>query len=140
MSDGMTRRDATKVIASIPLAVPAIISAAPQQVVFGLIGAGAWGQSLVAHANTLVSGRCAAICDPDEGNLRKAIALSRDSPQPFRDYRQLLARKDIQAVMLFRVLPRGHAPQGAPRSRAGEFRRGHPRKPSHGRRPPRSVQ
>jgi predicted dehydrogenase len=100
MSDGMTRRDAAKVIVSVPLAVPAIISAAPQQVVFGLIGAGAWGQSLIAHANTLVSGRCAAICDPDEGNLRKAIAVSRDKPQPFKDYRQLLARKDIQAVIV----------------------------------------
>jgi predicted dehydrogenase len=100
MSDGVTRRDASKMVAAVPLAAPALVRAAPEQVVFGLIGAGAWGQVLLGRANRIASGRCAAVCDIDETNLRQAVAAARDKPQPYRDYRQLLARQDIQAVLV----------------------------------------
>ncbi len=100
MSDGITRRDAAKMVAAVPLAAPAIVQAAPQQVIFGLIGAGAWGQYLLTHANRVASGRCVAVSDVDETNLRKAVSASRDKPQVYRDYRQLLARQDIQAVLI----------------------------------------
>ncbi|MDP3001288.1 MAG: Gfo/Idh/MocA family oxidoreductase [Bryobacterales bacterium] len=100
MSDGITRRDASRMVAVVPLAAPAIVRAAPERLVFGLIGAGAWGQVLLGHANRIGSGHCAAICDVDEANLRKAAGLARDQPQPYSDYRQLLSRKDIQAVLV----------------------------------------
>lgn len=102
MSDGVTRRDASKTIAAAPLALPALVRAAAREpVVFGLVGAGAWGQYLLTHANRIAGGgRCAAICDPDETNLRQAVGASRDKPQSYRDYRQLLDRKDIQAVLV----------------------------------------
>ena len=100
MSDGLTRREASRIIATIPFAAPAIVQAAPEQVVFGLIGAGAWGQYLLSHANRIAGGRCAAVCDPDETALRKAAGTSRDKPQTYTDYRQVLARKDIQAVLI----------------------------------------
>ena len=78
MSDGVTRRDASKMVAAVPLAAPALVRAAPEQVVFGLIGAGAWGQYLLGQANRIASGRCAAVCDVDEANLRQAVGSARD--------------------------------------------------------------
>ncbi|MCC7174978.1 MAG: Gfo/Idh/MocA family oxidoreductase [Bryobacterales bacterium] len=100
MSDGVTRRDAAQLAAAATLAAPALVRAAPEQVSFGLIGAGAWGQRLLEHANRTAAGRCAAVCDSDETNLRKAASISRDKPRPCRDYRELLARQDIQAVLV----------------------------------------
>ncbi len=79
---------------------PDTLKAAPDQVPFGLIGAGARGQSLIQRLNGIGSGRCTAICDVDEGSLRKAVQVSRARPQAFTDYRQLLARQDVQAVLI----------------------------------------
>ena len=95
MSDGISRRDAALVIAAAPALVRA---AAPvEQIAFALIGAGAWGRQLLTHAS---GGRCVAVCDPDEANLRQAVSASRDKPQTARDYRAVLARKDVQAVLV----------------------------------------
>jgi predicted dehydrogenase len=104
MSDGgVTRRDAARVIAAVPIAAAGMVgtaSASSDQVVFGLIGTGAWGQRLLVRANGVPGGRCAGVCDPDEASRRRAATLSKDKPEAFSDYRELLARKDIQAVLI----------------------------------------
>lgn len=98
MSDGISRRDASFVIA----AAPALLRAAAPagRVAFALVGAGAWGRELLTHANGVPAARCVAVCDPDETSLRQAASISRDKPQTSRDYREVLARKDVQAVVV----------------------------------------
>jgi predicted dehydrogenase len=70
------------------------------QVVYGLIGSGGRGQYLLRHLNGIDKGRCAAVCDIDEGNLAAGVKTAASRPAAFRDYRELLSRKDIQAVII----------------------------------------
>lgn len=101
LSADITRRDAVKAAAAIPLAA-AVQSgrAAENQVVFGLIGAGARGRYLLSRFNNIASGRCGAVCDPDETNLRQALQSCRSKPRGCKDYREVLGRKDIDAVVV----------------------------------------
>ena len=62
MSDRTTRRDAAKLNAGAPVVLPA--AAGGEQVAFRLIGAGAWGQALLAYAS-----------DVDETNLSASDSL-----------------------------------------------------------------
>jgi predicted dehydrogenase len=48
----------------------------------------------------LDNGRCAAVCDVFEPNLKKGIAAAGTNPEGYKDYRELLARKDIDAVVI----------------------------------------
>ena len=69
-------------------------------VVYGLIGTGGRGQYLLQHLNGIDSGQCAAVCDIYEPNLSKGVQVSKARPTPFRDYRELLSRKDVEAVLI----------------------------------------
>jgi predicted dehydrogenase len=82
-----------------------LATAASDQVAFGLIGTGAQGQYLLAHFNRIGSGRVAAVCDINRENLRMAVQISRDKPQEYADYRALLDRKDINAIVIATPLP-----------------------------------
>jgi predicted dehydrogenase len=81
---------------------PAIqkVRAANNQVQFGIIGTGSRGQYHLTHANGVDSGKCVAACDIDDAALAKAIGISKDKPQGYKDYRELLARKDVEAVLI----------------------------------------
>ncbi len=81
---------------------PAIqrVKAANNQVQFALIGTGGRGRYHLEHANGVDSGRCVAVCDINDENLKKGIEASKDKPQGFKDYRELLARKEIEAVII----------------------------------------
>jgi predicted dehydrogenase len=107
----ITRRRAVRMAAIVPLAAPTMqtLSAAGEQVAFGLIGAGAWGRYLLEHFKRIASGRCVAACDIDETSLRRAVQVSRDRPRAYTDYRRLLERKDIQAVVVA-TPPQTHFP------------------------------
>ena len=76
------------------------INAANNQVQFGVIGTGGRGQYLLTHFNTLDTGRCVAVCDIYEPHLKKGMQASKDKPQGYKDYRELLSRKDIDAVVI----------------------------------------
>lgn len=67
---------------------------------FALIGAGDRGQQLIQRFNNLGSGRCVAVCDVYEPNLRKAVGMAAARPQPVPDYRAVLERKDVAAVLV----------------------------------------
>lgn len=100
MSD-VTRRDALKMAAAVTLAAPAIGTAsAADHVAFGLIGAGERGQTLLAHLNAVDSGQCAIICDIYEPHREKGIDMSRGKPGGCADYREVLDRNDVPAVVI----------------------------------------
>ena len=88
-------------IAAVPAAAPAlIVSPAGDAVVFGIVGCGVRGQYLLGHCNNIPSARCSALCDPNEASLAQAQRASRHRPRGVKDYRQLLAAPEIQAVVV----------------------------------------
>lgn len=101
----MTRRDAVKVAgaAAVTAAVaPAIqtVKAANNTVSYAVIGTGGRGQYHIQHLNGLDGGKCLAVCDIDQAALDKAKAMHKDKPQGYKDYREVLARKDIDGVLI----------------------------------------
>ncbi len=67
---------------------------------YGFIGSGSRGQQLLQHLSKVEAGRCGAMCDFYPENLKKGIKTVGGSPEPFHDYRELLSRKDINAVYI----------------------------------------
>lgn len=103
----ITRRDAAKVAAGATAA--ALITGAPwiqkvkaanSQVQMAIIGVGGRGQYHVTHMNGLDGGRLVAACDIFQPNLDKAINSSKDKPKGYKDYREVLNRNDVDAVMI----------------------------------------
>jgi predicted dehydrogenase len=76
------------------------INAASSRVVYGVIGAGAQGRRLLRHMAGLPECRCAAVCDVDESNLNSGVNTAGSNPQAYKDHRELLGRKDIDAVLI----------------------------------------
>jgi predicted dehydrogenase len=106
----MTRREAVKIAgaATAMAAVkklegaPAIqkVKAANETVNYAVIGTGGRGTYLIRHFNGLDGGRCAAVCDILEEAVKGAQEASKDKPEAYRDYREVLARKDVEAVII----------------------------------------
>ncbi|MBL8292698.1 MAG: Gfo/Idh/MocA family oxidoreductase [Bryobacterales bacterium] len=107
----MTRRDAVKVAGAAAVTVAAVrkanaspriqtVKAANNQVAYAVIGTGGRGQYHIQHFNGLDGGKCLAVCDVDQAALDKAKAMSKDKPQGYKDYREVLARKDVDAVVI----------------------------------------
>ncbi|MGC8793371.1 MAG: Gfo/Idh/MocA family protein [Bryobacteraceae bacterium] len=107
-SPNLNRRDFVKAAGVAAAAVtrlegaPAIqtVKAANNVVQYGVIGTGGRGQYLIRHMNTLDGCRCVAVCDIYQPNLEAAIKASRDKPKGYLDYRELLARTDVDAVII----------------------------------------
>ena len=70
------------------------------QVGYGFIGAGSRGQQLLGHLSKVTVGRPVAMCDVYRPNLDKGIQTVGGKPEPYYDYRELLARKDVDAVYI----------------------------------------
>jgi predicted dehydrogenase len=66
----------------------------------GLIGCGGRGRSLLELFQTDPSCRIAAICDVDQGRLEETRASLSPQPDVYSDFRRLLERKDIDAVIV----------------------------------------
>lgn len=81
---------------------PAIqtVKAANNLVPYGFIGTGSRGQYLLTHLSKLDAGRCVAVCDIHEPSLTKGAQLAGTNPSKYKDYRELLARQDIDAVLI----------------------------------------
>ena len=102
-SSDLTRRDAVKIAAAVTVAAvgaPAIIKAAPDQMKYGMIGTGGRGSYLLKHLTKVDGGHCAAICDLDDEKLSKAYNTIGTNPTKYKDYRELLADKNVEAVMI----------------------------------------
>jgi predicted dehydrogenase len=101
----ISRRDATKLAAAAAATAvfaPRIqtVKAANGQLQYAVIGTGGRGQYHIQHFNGVDGGRCIAVCDIDDANLRKGQSMSKDKPEAIKDYREVLARKDIEAVLI----------------------------------------
>jgi predicted dehydrogenase len=103
----ITRRDAAKIATG--AAAAAAISGAPwiqkvkaanSQVQLGIIGTGGRGTYHITHLNGLDGARLVAACDIFDPNLNKAVNASKDKPKGYKDYREVLNRNDIDAVMI----------------------------------------
>ena len=106
----ITRRDAVKIAGAAGVAAAAVtfdrapgiqtVKAANNQVQMAVIGTGGRGQYHLEHLNKVDGGRVVAACDIFEPNLKKGIDISKDKPQGYKDYREVLARKDVEAVLI----------------------------------------
>src|SRR5262245_23172405 len=81
---------------------PAIqsVRAASSTVNYAVIGTGGRGQYQLKHLHSVDGGKCVAICDIDETALAAGLKEAPDKPAGVRDYRELLGRKDIDAVLI----------------------------------------
>jgi predicted dehydrogenase len=74
------------------------------QVTLGVIGAGSRGTFVMTTFQKDPSLRVAAICDVYETNLEKAVSAASKIPgthaKQYRNYKDLLADKDVQAVLI----------------------------------------
>src|SRR5919198_1164933 len=77
------------------------VKAANDQVQYAFIGTGSRGQYLLRHfKNTNDRGRCVAVCDIYEPNLKKGAETAGTNPAMLKDYRELLSRRDVEAVCI----------------------------------------
>lgn len=102
----LTRREASKLAAAAATlsitGAPFIskVKAANNTVQFGFIGVGSRGQYLLQHLKGVDNGTCVAVCDVYEPNMRKGADIIGTKPKMFKDYRELLADKSVDAVLI----------------------------------------
>ena len=70
------------------------------QVALGVIGTGGRGTLVMTTFQKDASVRVAALCDVYEPNLERAASTAGTSPKLYRNYKDLLADKSIQAVLI----------------------------------------
>jgi predicted dehydrogenase len=106
LDQDVSRRDLLKTAGAVTAAAAVITSApaiqkvraANDQVQYGMIGTGSRGSYLLKHLKGIDNGRCVAVCDINEENLRHGVETIGTNPKQFKDYRELLAQKDVEAV------------------------------------------
>ncbi len=111
----LSRRDLLKAagaVTAVAAAVPALqgapaiqkVRAANDQVQYGMIGTGSRGSYLLKHLKNIDSGRCVALCDINAENLKHGVDTIGNNPKTFKDYRELLALQDVDAVFVITPL------------------------------------
>jgi predicted dehydrogenase len=103
MKSNPSRRDVVKLAGAASAAVGPFIQkvkAANDQVQYGFIGTGSRGTYLLGHLAKIDAGRCTAVCDLDPTHADKAAEVIGTNPQKFKDHRELLAAKNIDAVLI----------------------------------------
>jgi predicted dehydrogenase len=103
----VTRRDILKVAGTATataavIGAPAIqkVRAANDQVQFGMIGTGSRGSYLLKHLKNLDNARCVALCDIQQEALGHGVETIGNNPKTFKDFREMLAFKDVEAVFV----------------------------------------
>ena len=107
----VSRRDllkAASVATAAAAAVPAVqgapgiqkVRAANDQVQYGMVGTGSRGSYLLKHLKNIDGGRCTALCDIQQTALDRGLETIGNRPKAFKDYRELLAQKDVDAVFV----------------------------------------
>ena len=109
-TDDVTRRDVVKMAGAATIAAAAAkiegfpgiqtVRAANDRVQFGMIGTGSRGTYLLKHLAGIDSGRCVALCDIQQEQLDKGVKTIGTNPKTFKDYRELLAMKDVDSVLI----------------------------------------
>jgi predicted dehydrogenase len=104
----LTRRDVLKTAGAVTAVAAAVqgapfiqkVRAANDQVQFGMIGTGGRGSYLLKHLKGIDGGRCVALCDINETNLKHGVDTILTNPKTYKDYRELLTQKDVDAVFV----------------------------------------
>lgn len=101
-SDNPTRRQAVKATAAAAMAAPFIskMKAANDTVQYGMIGTGSRGTYLLRHLKGIDDGRCVALCDVWDPSLKEAATTIGTNPKTYKDYRELLNDKNIDAIVV----------------------------------------
>jgi predicted dehydrogenase len=80
---------------------PAVVKAAGDTVQFAVIGSGGRGSYLLKHLNKVENGKCVAVCDVKEEAYKKGIDTYKlNKAVGYKDYREVMANKDVQAVII----------------------------------------
>lgn len=95
----MPDRRAFLATASAPLFVPSTAAGANDRVSIALVGAGGRGRRVMAAFRELGS-PVPAVCDVYEPNLAKGVEEADEGAEGFGDYRRILERDDIDAVLI----------------------------------------
>lgn len=103
MTDSMTRRDFVKTTAA--LATASVVATTPataagNRIRLGIIGTGNRGTQLIAAALPNEDAEFVAACDVFDPHIDKAIEKIGKKVDTYKDYRKLLDRKDIDAVII----------------------------------------
>jgi predicted dehydrogenase len=110
-NNDVSRRDLLKAagaVTAVAAAIPAVqgapaiqtVKAANDQVQFGIIGTGSRGSYLLKHLKNIDNGRCVATCDINDEALKRGVQTIGNNPKTFKDYRELLSMKDVDAVFV----------------------------------------
>ena len=75
-------------------------AAASESIVLGFIGVGGMGTGLLNIFKGFPDVRVAAVCDVYEPHLRRAQSAADGKPEAYSDFRKLLDRKDLDAVVV----------------------------------------
>ena len=67
---------------------------------YGVIGTGGRGVYLLKHLKPVDNGRCVAVCDINPSAMDKAAQVIGTNPAKFKDYRELLSQKNVEAVII----------------------------------------
>src|SRR3954471_7490896 len=94
----MTTRRSFLYTAAAPIVAYAVPPA--DQLVLGVIGAGGRGTLVMTTFQKDATVRVAALCDVYEPNLERAASTAGTKPKLYRNYKDLLADRDIQAVLI----------------------------------------
>jgi predicted dehydrogenase len=86
-------------LALAPTILPQTTRGANDRIVFGLIGAGGRGRGVTGNFRE-AGAHCAAIAEIYEPNISAGLKAAGETAQVYSDYRELLQRKDIDAVLI----------------------------------------
>ncbi len=98
----LSRRSLMKTAGAAAAAAPFLqtVKAANDRVQYGFIGTGSRGSYLLKHLKEIDAGRCVAICDIQPTMLEHGAAAIGNNPARYADHRELLNRKDLDAVFV----------------------------------------
>jgi predicted dehydrogenase len=99
----VTRRDVVKIAGTAAaVAGPYIqkVRGANDQVQYAMVGTGSRGTYHLKHLKSMDAGRCVALCDISDAALKKGVDTIGNNPKTFKDYREVLAMKDVDAVIV----------------------------------------
>src|SRR6202521_5052873 len=101
-NNDLSRRDLLKAAGAVTAAAPFIqtVKAANDQVQYGIIGTGSRGSYLLKHLKSIDNGRCVALCDIQQEAIDHGVQTIGTNPKTFKDYRELLSMKDVDAVFV----------------------------------------
>lgn len=100
--EDLNRRDMIKLAGAAGIAAATVmkVHAESNQIRYGMIGTGSRGTYLLHHLTKIDNGHCTAVCDLNPEALDKAATVIGTNPKKYKDYRELLAAKDVDAVLV----------------------------------------